>query len=853
MTHLPSTLALALFSSVLAAHGQKSPMGLPENWKQVKYDVNEHKYVDETGAKRTDYEAFRAGKPANKDPWRVFTDREHVPLFDKPDGARVGAVAQLSTRLYVYKEDGPYVLVSTEAVGPAKTWCRKRDLVLWHTPLSDHVTGIELKAFVVNTPKAARYIAAGTANKEKYDLMAGPSPNATKLNENFLYDVLFVYKDTMDAASGTGYYLVSDEPELSAGEGQGLLGWINASRVRTWETRLCLEPNFDAAAMSERLDKHVQAKLFREGEKAELDKYLNEGGGQGVVDGPSRDPAFGDDHERSPRMDGKLFRYPVMGAGRSGLGEDNCRFQTGVSGQFTISSGGVLEDLSAERLHALKSLRDKLKQRLSDVNLVFVIDGSLGCDQHLRAARTIVETLANQRTEGAPMSLSAVIYRNELSSEADPPADPEVNYREVIGPVNSFGQFIARLDGVVPRNQGDPSDQRAVHYAFKRAFELCEEGETNIVVHFGNRPDNTVVHFFNSQKPGGGTRVEASELGEVLGKGKGVNFLSYVTWADPKTVALHERERLFDGLTELMQNLANGTNNVFGGGLNYAERKRDAEASYPVELRIDGLKTVRMARLPYLMKTHFIADKEGNAMLLRSVKSNIDSCLLLNKKLFETLDKHFANDSKIADYGSDFTQRNAMELLLGDYQDPAERERMRDVLLAEKVQIFIDTRTVYKAAGLERPIFRYVLFYRDVDLDAQISQLKELNRKLDSADPATVNAGFQEYWRTKARRVLGSGYKADMQVTELMERLQGIQQLDMVKPFAKQGMEIFGDITIQDLEKGKKLAPDQFTKYQALVLESLKALTDLRNQPYYYESADGGSKFYWVPIEYLFI
>ncbi len=849
MKHLNTFMACALCMTATVAVAQKNPMTLPEVWNSVRYDIGRHAFVDEAGNARTDYEAMKAGK-STKELWRVFTDRENVALFDEPDGKEARRLEHMSTRLYVYNEKGPWVLVSTEATGPAQHWCHKKDLVLWSRPLGDHITGIELKAFVVNTTKAARAIASGS-NKEKYDLLAAPSTQATRLKENFIYDVLFVFKEHHNEATGETFFLVSDEIELSAGEGLGLLGWINGTRVRTWETRLCLEPNFAPEALAERRDKSVQAKLFQQDKKEVVDQYLKDGGGKGLVDGAQHDPAFGKDPDRQPRMSGKIFRYPVIDARRGGLPEDNCHFLTGVSGYFTPSSSGDLEDYSAEDYHLLRDRRDKLKDRINDVNLVFAIDGSLGCEQHLTTVRTVVERLAKR--EGGPIEYSAVVYRNELSSVSDGSADPEANFRETIGPVSSAGQFMAGLEQVVPRNQGDKTDQRAVHFALKRAIELCQEDETNIIVHLGNRPDNSVVPFFTSQKDNGGTRIEAADLAGMLSKSKAVHYLGYVTWADPKTVDERSREMLYDGLGELMQNMANSVKNAFGGGLSFAGSGRDVEAARIAKMRMEGMPVTRMDRLNHwLMKTTMVPDKNGNNALAGSIRSNIDSCLILGHKLMEDLDRLFQNDSKLAEHAGDFTQRNAMEVLFADFDDPEERERLRKTLVANKAHIFVDARTVYRPAGLTSPMFRYVLFYEEKKLLDQINQLTELNRRLDGGDPAMVAEAFRSYWQEKARGVLGSGYKPTMKVVELLQRLQGVQDMDMVKPFVRSGTEIFGDLTIKDIEAGKKLPPDQFKKYQELVQKSVKELTALRDQPYFYENPESSSRFYWIPIEYVF-
>lgn len=849
-TALPLSLLLST-TFLPAAMAQKEPMEEPEIWKEVKYDIGDLKFIDEKGSKRNDYENFAASKRDDKEAWRAFTDRENVAVFDEPNGQRVGVIPQFSTRLYIYKEEGPFVLVSEEQRGPASMWVQKTDLVLWRRPMEDPVTGIEIKAFVVNTVKAAAEIALD-ANKEKYKLHAGPSASATVLKEKFIYDVLFVYKYVAGANKGDGFYLVSQNDELSSGQDLGLLGWVSEKRVQTWGTRLCLEPNFAPEALTERKAANTMAKLFAAGAKSEMDTYLATGKGDGLVDGPQRDPAFGKDPQRDPRMSGRLFRYPVFGAARGALGQDNCIFQTGVSGITTISSGGVLEDFNNEQLQALAEKYDRIQKRLGDVNVVFVVDGSLKCEDHLAFLRAATEGLSKRFKDTSPIDFSCVVYRNELSGQPDEALDPMANYCEVFGPMNSPAQFIARVQQVIPRNTGDKSDQRAVYFGLKKGIDLCQDDETNILIHLGRNPDNSANPFFESAKKHNGTRVDPTDLADLLRSGKGIHYLGYVTYAEPSVVPLAERQRLFDGLSDVMLNMANTTNNWLGGSINYAEKKRDADAPVPVSLKSEGMKCVRLSNTHYLMKTFLVERPDQAQAVIASIKTNADSCLLLSRRVRENLEKIFKNESQLKDYAGDFTMRNALDLMLQGTEDPAERERLKSAIIAQKIHVFTDARAFYRTSTVKAPLFRYVLFYKDADLEAQIKMLRELNQMLDNTNSEIATQGFIDYWQTKAERVLGNEYnKKNLKVTDLMERLEGVQNMDMVKPFTH--AEVFGDLTIQDLLNGKKLPVEQFKQYREMVQRSYKALSDLRDEPYYYQVAEGqGNKFYWVPIEYLF-
>lgn len=79
-----------------------------------------------------------------------------------------------------------------------------------------------------------------------------------------------------------------------------------------------------------------------------------------------------------------------------------------------------------------------------------------------------------------------------------------------------------------------------------------------------------------------------------------------------------------------MLNMANTTNNWLGGSINYAEKKRDANAPKPVALKAEGMKCVRMANTHYLMKTFMVERADQGQAVVASIKANTDSCLLLS-------------------------------------------------------------------------------------------------------------------------------------------------------------------------------------------------------------------------------
>lgn len=133
----------ALPLSLLGPARAEGAHGRTPDLEGGQYDIGDLKFIDEQGEKRADYENFEASKRDDKEAWRAFSDWENIAIYDEPNGKRIGTVPVFSTRLYIYKEDGPFVLVSEDQRGPASWWVRKTELVLWRRPMEDPITGIE--------------------------------------------------------------------------------------------------------------------------------------------------------------------------------------------------------------------------------------------------------------------------------------------------------------------------------------------------------------------------------------------------------------------------------------------------------------------------------------------------------------------------------------------------------------------------------------------------------------------------------------------------------------------------------------------------------------------------------------
>jgi len=834
-------LVLLLATQAPWALAQKKPGGpvkKPANWAQPRYDNGTDRfYTAEGDPLNEEYWKFPSSSTTTDDLWWVFANKAGISMHEKPDGNEIPTPVNLGDRFFVFQESGAWLQVGRDHKKPPEGWCHKKDLVLWSTPLVDPRTTIELKAFFVNTLGAAQEVQG--LGKDTYQVWDGPGQNATKLKDLLLYDVLYVYGYVGEGADGR--FLVSAHNGLSPDH--PLLGWVSRKRVKVWTTRLCLEPNFDPPAMAERRSRKIMARLFAQGENPALDRYLRSGEGKGLVDGKERDPALNDDPKASPKMNALLFRYPVFGASRANLDQGNCSFITGVSGKCNLGSGNVLEGFNEDDYLEQKQVYEAARERAGVVNVVFVVEGSADAKDHFNIAKSCVQDLQQRYGTSNSIRYGAVVYRNEHSSQPAQ-SDPASNYIEELRLTNNADEVVAWWDGRKPYNAGDPNDARAVYWGLKEGIKLLRESEVNILVHLGRRPDNTRFNDFFEGK------TDAKEsLFDGIGRKKTIHYLGFVTYSATDKAKEDIRRMAFDGIQgDVMQDLANKQSNLYKGSLQYAE---EGGAAVVPELSAGrtatGIEGAHMTRSRFAISAQYLTSASQPAEVQRSVVEGVGQCLDLEKGRMELLAKILEDKSRTASAAGDFTY-DVMRLVDLGGGDP---ERFRDFAVQNQVHLFADAKTFYRVAGMRHPLFKYVLFYSEKDLNAEIKELDKLIPIMDQGQTEDARVELSKYLRLRAQAVLGSEYDDKVEVLEIRERLLGIHKMDMVKPFEE--ASVLKGLSLEDLSNSKKFTLTTVYTYLTQVRERLEALRKIVTMGDYYQvPGDNERKYYWVPIELLF-
>lgn len=823
-------------------------MDKPYAYSELQYDVINQRYYFE-GNPYASYTLI-PDKKANKNrKWNVITTQAETPILDKPNGTKTTTVG-FSTFFYVRKVDGDFLEVTSNLSGKSLGWCHKDNLILWNNPLVDNSTGIELKAFMVNNFIGVENLKLIRANKEFYQVYDGPGKDAKPLAPRLIYDVFFVFKYINTSGErGKGRFLVSQYYDLN--DNSPLLGWVDEGRTEIWKTALCLEPNFDKPALEERAQKDIIATVFTSdfGGVDQVEKYRATGArGSALVGGPLRDPALGN-YELHPRMDGEIFRYPVFNGVRY---PDNSKIFTAVTGKTNLGNSGVVEGFDDAVYTQISKKSKELAENMKFKNVVFLLDGSDGTKRYF----DVVIDFLNKAYESNVASginttkYGAVLYKNEFPDNTMD-ANPESQFCRIFDLSTNAKELAKKLSEYPIGEAGFKTEGEAVYYGMKKAILMLVPNQSNVVIHIGNAPDNSSVDpWFKSQKPE--TMLSPIDLGDILKNNEiDLNYINFIGFS--KEVSAGTRKLFYENqCDEILPELATSQANKYFG-IEFVISNTQPETPVLTKTTINGAKVARMTKSAFQIKSYYL-DDYNESLVSNYLALELDSCALKTKEFLSNLKEIVEDESALNDRASDFKipvlSLIIDELIKNDVNNEQFLNDFREWCAAEKVQLFIKSNTYYKCDKLKYPLFKYVLFMHEDKLSSRLADLRKLTGEFRNETQANVQASLGKYWSSLAETVLGGDKKYEnITIEELRKRLLGIENMNLMLP---SDLEQFGGLTVGEIMSKKKLSDVQIDQLMNYFKTAYSNLQEIYNGDVYYQIEGTNSKFYWVPLEYVF-
>jgi len=825
---------------ILYAQKDVKIMMKPKMFNDLRFNLDDKKIEGDLtkrfdSSNRNDFEMDEA--------WLVFSDRSKNPVYKASSATgEVAGTLDIGDVLYVLEDSGPTLKVVQLSATPESNftfkassvkvqgWIAKNKLILWDRPLRSNNTRIELKGFLINDggDELIKKISNKESNKELIELYDSPESN-TKVKDKSLYEVLFVYNYDSDQ----NRYLLSPSYNISGSRDE--VFWVNAYRVKVWNTRLALEWNFDEPAVKERQDNLLyRATVFSSLDKA--DKYR-----QGLIQKAeidnraflqTMDPCCENELSkmvmRNNRYSGEIMRYPYFESQNSEV------LKCGALLRVNPENSAVLNESDWQVI----MLRWKNKIEATErVNVVFVINSRIEFSEHAAELGNLID-ICQQKLEAADVKFKGNIKMGAVLFQDMKEKPPY----KVFAATKDFGTLkrdLTKKQNYVPIADMDPRD--LMNLGIKKALEeVCHPDETNLVIVLGSAGDCFSGKSPRKQNPVKDFAVPQAALASALVE-YDAHVLAIQAFNHPKDAVASAEfgQQMSSLLRQVTNQLADEYRDVDNAVKNTSQ-------SDPVWARSD----VSNYSLDYVTKFKstfkvYSAKESKHDLNISTIGSLIgDFVADVAKKESEVLaswNELILDDSKFSDRvvsgGSEIRD------ILVNFS-PEERR----MLALQKVQLLYNGFTPIQIKGANHPTYQFVLFMSKSDLEQLNDRIKKII--IDSSQPKQQRKAIVKAWYEYASSVLNEP------VDKLQDRYKNSTDLQRVLKTGLRGFKLtdssifskYDEDQINDVHYVTSEILMDYVTHLKKISEDITALIQDSNMAY---RTSNGSRFYWVPIDYL--
>ncbi|NCD40491.1 MAG: VWA domain-containing protein [Bacteroidia bacterium] len=450
--------------------------------------------------------------------WYVFSDRDRNPVYSGSTASSgISSRANFLQMFKVQEETNDFVKV-VHPDNPANVvgWMKKENLALLSRCIRK-ANRVAKKAMIINTLE--------NLEKENTSRQFFKDPGLTipfSEGESInVYTICYVYKET-DSTVLLGQR-EDCSTDVEAYFKEQIFGWIHKKYLTAWDSRGCLQPNYNESAAQIRKSKNAPATLFDDLQWANRYK---ENTTYSVLSEQARrqqnNPiVWKDDDFLTTSWNPSKFRLPFLSRT-----DETGVIKVGVLGDIKDESGRAMMKL-------IESIRDDYtSSTINNLNVVFVIDGTYSMGPYFPAVVDAINQSASRINSNARYSdpdnpnriivnWGSVVYRDA----------PEEDYAlETFSLTQNYQQLSSWLGSVFSsaKNANDRDVCEAVYYGLYNALEdvLAEkQDQNNLIILIGDAGDH--------QREDDWTTITEEEIVESMTRLK-AHFIAYQThYKDP--------------------------------------------------------------------------------------------------------------------------------------------------------------------------------------------------------------------------------------------------------------------------------------------------------------------------------
>jgi len=797
-------------------------------------------------------------------PWLVVSDREDNKVYSEPsENSAVASTINFREAFYVVEEKGDWIqLVNADVVGNLKIpeskpvtvlgWVQKKNMLLWTSGLLNQFTRIHQKVCLLNRADAADEI---DDRMEKVDVYKGPTSGQIA-GEIKIYSFYFILKKEGDR------YLLCEEDAFNKRYLDKIIGWVKRTRCAEWNTRIALEPNFEKEASDERrLTPAFQLHGYNDREAARM---YGQTGDPTPISGTKllwdQDPVRLDANDKllartnSRRYIGQRLRFPVLAPEQSALNLDV--FRTGVLGSIKVKRDGsgisYGSSIPEEIWLQIKKYREKADKAAKNINVCFVIEGSAGMAAYKDRITAAINSIHDEyKGKVENLKFAAVVYRGPYEKDVvigGRKVDKRLEYTPL---TPDQGQVVNWINQQEFASWNDNMDYKALYYGISKTIEKVnfDHDATNIMIVVGNSGDYRADQYIGESLAKDETRVKASDVVNALAKYKTHLYaLQCINNQKEESVWFGKHMRYL-----MLESSRTGYVNSYGKKDDDKAAKIRSMTNQDSEppLMSDDDKDLKVVLDKGLLWPGWLIRAKGaqppaevQSLPLLFTKASFERVNGFNNKLKKVIDDGEAmKDSGPEDFPAD------MAAFLYDMAKGGKVpfQNVTD-LMGKKFQIFTEEYFPQKISNAKYPMFSYVLFMPQSDLN-RYQQL--IHNYISTNIPVSkMRENLENIYRELIVQFTGNDkllkdFKT-MSVSDVSEVVQGVygEGLNLSVPI---------DVVIKDLKNERKTPDAVIIQLNDRFQDVEKKIGDiLRRDNYEFMYDSGVRKYYWIPVEDMF-
>lgn len=778
-------------------------------------------------------------------PWIVICDRDNAKTYKDSKG-RPNKNAEFKTLkfkdwFYVWDEQDDWIRIFKGKVSPSNLkvsgtaedfgWIKKSDILLWNTGLIDSKTQINLKAFLLNKANEVKNILA-LEKKEVVPIFKGPK-TGEKIGQKTIYEFYFVFKKEHNR------YLISKNVNINPQHNiEDLVGWVRVDRAETWNTRICLEPNFKDDAFEERKN-HIPYRFVAYGKETNARIHATNGSitREDVI--WANDPVGLNQEQLATdgkRFKGAVVRFPML-SNRSG----SSFYRSGVIGEINVKTFGELLDTINEINYSsiLSSISNQENSR-DNFNVLFVMEGTQSMSKYKNAVTNTLQKIQTELSNVPSVKYGAAIYRDE----------PEKQFNRLfeVYPVNPDPEgVVSFIENAEFRRWADNDSYTSMRYGINQA--MIESGlnsnHTNIVFLIANSADYFAARERRvaAQANNDETYLEVEEIVDKLAN-VSAHFISIQCRHsnDRESVYFVKQSR------DLMLESAKKQFDLYKGVTDYVRDITLVTPEIPEGESQLEQKLVGGAGVGFLKKP-----SSGTSLDEEEVTNFIVSSV---RDVYYFVDEFWDNISKIADDGAPINKISAGEFapaaakMLMKLLEKDSRAYSRDdivKLTRDKYKLYTEVYFPKQISGANYPTTSQVLFMPKDDLENYITVLDALGfaltKPMDEVRMELYNA-----LRSLIKQFTGNDFVKGYSTQDLWALMQGV---------TKEGLQSSNErdfFLIEDVRSSKKVSDEEVRNFAHRMASKAKNLKRIntRGKDHEFSYVSEGNIYFWIPIDMTF-